>query len=146
MYFVQGFMHSLWWLQSPGIITWNSVLVPLAQAIISMLELSPRFICLVQARPFICKENKRIQFREHHILIYIRIVTKKPKYLIIQLVCASSSNWSSMYSSRGCGCNNGIDVLIRKGPCTYVGPPRLALVALVYTSMSEAGWILLRPS
>ena len=41
-----------------------------------------------------------------------RIITKKRKYLVIQLVCASSSNWSSMYSSRGCGCNNGIDVLI----------------------------------
>ena len=40
------------------------------------------------------------------------IITKKQKYLVIQLACASSSNWSSMYSSRGCGCNNGIDVLI----------------------------------
>ena len=38
-----------------------------------------------------------------------RIVTKKRKYLIIQLACASSSNWSSMYSNAGCGCNNGID-------------------------------------
>ena len=28
--------------------------------------------------------------------------------------CASSSNWSSMYSSRGCGCNNCIDVLITR--------------------------------
>ena len=44
----------------------------------------------------------------------IRIVTKKQKYLIIQLACASSSNWSSMYISRGCGCNNGIDVLITR--------------------------------
>ena len=42
----------------------------------------------------------------------IIIVTKKRKYLLIQLACASSSNWSSMYSGRGCGCNNGIDVLI----------------------------------
>src|SRR3954462_2644006 len=112
VYFVHGFMHSLWGLQSPGIITWNSVLVPLAHAIISMLELAPRFIFLVQARPSICKQNKCIQFRQHHIFMNIRIVTKKRKYLIIQLACASSSNWSSMYSSRGCGCNNGIDVLI----------------------------------
>ena len=37
VYFVQGFMHPLWWLQSPEIITCNSVLVPLAHAIISML-------------------------------------------------------------------------------------------------------------
>ena len=29
VYFVQGFMHPLWWLQSPEIITCNSVLVPL---------------------------------------------------------------------------------------------------------------------
>ena len=112
VYFVQGFMHPLWWLQSPEIITCNSVLVPLAHAIISMLVLAPMFI-LLQARPFICKQNKCIQFRQHHILMNIRIITKKQKYLVIQLACASSSNWSSMYSSRGCGCNNGIDVLIK---------------------------------
>src|SRR3954469_11789986 len=76
-----------------------------------MLVLAPMII-LLQARPFICKQNKCIQFRQHHILMNIRIITKKRKYLIIQLACASSSNWSSMYSSRGCGCNNGIDVLI----------------------------------
>ena len=105
-------MHSLWWLQSLEIITCNSVLDPLAHAIISTLELVSRFIFLVQARPFICKQDKCIQFRQHHILMNIRIVTKKRKYLIIQLACASSSNWSSVYSSRGCGCNNGIDVLI----------------------------------
>ena len=46
VYFVQGFMHSLWWFQSPGIITCNSVLVPLAHAIISMLVLAPMFILL----------------------------------------------------------------------------------------------------
>ena len=40
VYFVQGFMHSLWWLQSPEIITCNSVLDPLAHAIISMLVLA----------------------------------------------------------------------------------------------------------
>ena len=107
-------MHSLWWLQSPGIITCNSVLVPLAHAIISMLELAPRFIFLVQDRPFICKKNKCIQFRQHHIVMNIRIVTKKRKYLIIQLACASFSNWSSMYNNMGCGCNNGIDVLIKR--------------------------------
>ena len=45
----------------------------------------------------------------------IRIVTKKRKYLIIQLACASSSNWSSICNSRGCVCNNGIDVLIIYG-------------------------------
>ena len=28
------------------------------------------------------------------------------------MACASSSNWSHICSSRGCGCNNGIDVLI----------------------------------
>src|SRR4051812_32762827 len=109
-------MHSLWWLQSPGIITCNSVLVPLAHANISMLGLAPRFIFLVHGRPFICKKNKCIQFRKHHILMNIGIVTKKRKYLIIQLACTSSSNWSSMYSSRGCGCNNGIDVLITRPP------------------------------
>src|SRR3954454_11594196 len=76
-----------------------------------MLVLAPMII-LLQARPFICKQNKCIQFRQHHILMNIRIITKKRKYLIIQLTCASSSSWSSMYSSRGCGCNNGIDVLI----------------------------------
>src|SRR3954464_14613271 len=76
-----------------------------------MLVLAPMII-LLQARPFICKQNKCIQFRQHHILMNIRIITKKRKYLIIQLACASSSNWSNMYSSRGCGCNNGIDVLI----------------------------------
>ena len=113
VYFVQGFMHSLWWLQSPGIVTCNSVLVPLAHAIISMLELALKFIFLVQDRPFIHKQNKCIQFRQHHILINIRIITKKRKYLIIQLACTNSSNWCSMYSSRGCGCNNGIDVLIK---------------------------------
>src|SRR3954462_7619051 len=112
VYFVQGFIHSLWWLQSPEIITCNSVLVSLAHAINSMLVLAPMII-LLQARPFICKQNKCIHFRQHHILMNIRIITKKRKYLIIQLACASSSNWSSMYSSRGCGCNNGIDVLIR---------------------------------
>src|SRR3954471_10224638 len=113
VYFVQGFIHSLWWLQSPEIITCNSVLVPLAHTINSMLVLAPRFIFLVHGRPFICKQNKCIQFRRHHILMNIGIVTKKRKYLIIQLACTSSSNWSSMYSSTGCGCNNGIDVLIR---------------------------------
>ena len=56
-------MHSLWWLQSPQIITCNSFLDTLAHAIISTLELVPRFIFLVQARPFICKQNKCIQFR-----------------------------------------------------------------------------------
>ena len=126
VYFVQGFMHSLWWLQSPGIITCNSVHVPLAHAIISMLELAPRFIFLVQARPFICKQNKYIQFRQHHILMNIRIVTKKRKYLIIQLACASSSNWSSICNSRGCGCNNGIDVLISVRPPTPLIWMRLA--------------------
>ena len=58
VYFVQAFMHSLWWLQSPEIITCNIVLVTLAHAIISMLELAPMFILLVQARPFICKQEK----------------------------------------------------------------------------------------
>ena len=119
VYFVQGFMHPLWWLQSPEIITCNSVLVSLAHAIISMLELAPRFIFHVQTSPFICKQNKCIQFRPHHILMNIRIVTKKRKYLIIQLARASSSNWSSMYSSRGCGCNNGIYVLINKAFILY---------------------------
>src|SRR3954462_4646027 len=113
VYFVQGFMHSLWWLQSPEIITCNFVLVPLAHAINSMLVLAPMII-LLQARPFICKQNKCIHFRQHHILMNIRIITKKRKYLIIQLACASSSNWSSMYSNKGCGCNHGIDVLITK--------------------------------
>ena len=114
VYFVPCFMHSLWWLQSPGIITCNSVLVPLAHAIISMLDLAPMIILFFQARPFICKLDKSIQFRQHHIITNIRIITKKQKYLVIQLACASSSNWSSMYSCRGCGCNNGIDVLIKK--------------------------------
>src|SRR5215216_1735459 len=113
VYFVQGFIHSLWWLRSPEIITRNFVLVPLAHAIISMLDLAPLFIPLVHARPFICNQNKCIQIRQHHILMNISIVTKKRKYLVIQLACTSSSNWPSMYSSRGCGCNNGIDVLIR---------------------------------
>ena len=57
VYFIQAFMHLLWWLQSPEIITWNSVLVSLAHAIISMLVLAPMFI-LLQARPFTCKKNK----------------------------------------------------------------------------------------
>src|SRR5215216_2090698 len=113
VYFVQGFMHSLWWLRSPEIITCNSVLVSLADAIISMLGLAPLFIPLVHARPFICKQNKCIQIRQHHILMNISIVTKKRKYLVIQLACTSYSNWPSMYNSRGCGCNDGIDVLIK---------------------------------
>ena len=83
VYFVQGFMHSLWWLQSPEIITCNFVLDPLAHAIISMLGLAPVLIPLIHARPFICKQNKCIQFRQHHILMNIRIITKKWKYLII---------------------------------------------------------------
>src|SRR5215216_2752560 len=112
VYFVEGCMHSLWWLQRTEIITCDSVLVPLAHAIISMLGLAPVFLPLVHGRPFICKQNKCIQIRQHHILMNIRIVTKKRKYLIIQLACARSSNWSSMYSSMSCGCNNGIDVLI----------------------------------
>ena len=128
VYFVPCFMHSLWWLQSPGIITCNSVLDPLAHVIISTLELVPRFIFLVQARPFICKQDKCIQFRQHHILMNIRIVTKKRKYLIIQLACASSSNRSSMYSSRGCGCNNGIDVLIIYLRVCFRGPYMLGLL------------------
>ena len=57
VYFVQGFMHSLWWLQNLEIITCNSVLDPLAHAIISTLELVPRFIFLVQDRPFIYKQE-----------------------------------------------------------------------------------------
>src|SRR6187399_2721225 len=112
VYFVQGFSHSLWWLQSPEIIHCNSILVPLAHAIISMLDPAPMFILLVQARPFICKQDKCIQFRQYHILMNIRTITKKRKYLVIQLACASSNNWSSMYNSRGSGCKNGIDVLI----------------------------------
>src|SRR4051812_9641552 len=76
VYFVQGLMHSLWWLQSPEIITCNSVLVPLAHANISMLGLAPRFIFLVHGRPFICKQNKCIQFRQHHILMNIVIEAK----------------------------------------------------------------------
>ena len=83
VYFAQGFMHSLWWLQSPEIITCDSVLVPLARAIISMLGLAPVFIPLIHARPFICKKNRCIQFRQHHILMNIRIITEKRKYLII---------------------------------------------------------------
>ena len=83
VYFVQGFMHPLWWLQSPEIITCNSVLVALVHVIISMLDLAPMFIPLVQARPFICKQNKCIQFRQHHNLMNIRIITKKQKYLVI---------------------------------------------------------------
>ena len=79
VYFVQGFMHFLWRLQSPEIITCNSVLDPLAHAIISTLELVPRFIFLVQARPFICKQDKCIQFRQHHILMNIRIVYQETK-------------------------------------------------------------------
>ena len=82
VYFVQGLMHALWWLQSPGIITCNSVLIPLAHTIISMLVLNLVFI-LLPARPFICKQNKCIQFRQHHILMNIRIITKKRKYLVI---------------------------------------------------------------
>ena len=70
-------MHSLWWLQSPEIITCNSVLVPLAHAIISMIDVAPMFILLVQTRPFICKRDKCIQFRQQHILMNIRIITKK---------------------------------------------------------------------
>ena len=70
VYFVQGFMHPLWWLQSPEIITYNSVLVPLAHAIISMLVLAPMLI-LLKARPFICKQNKCIQFRQHLVLEYV---------------------------------------------------------------------------
>src|SRR6266536_2829576 len=131
VYFVQGFMHSLWWLRSPEIITCNSVLVPLAHAIISMLGLAPLFIPLVHARPFICKQNKCIQIRQHHILMNISIVTKKQKYLVIQLACTSSSNWPSMYSSRGCGCNNGIDVLIIP---SSTSPPSL-FVALMMPSL-----------
>ena len=83
VYFVQGFMHPLWWLQSPGIITCYSVLVSLAHAIISMLGLAQVFIPLILDRPFICKQNKCTQFRQHHILMNIRIITKKQKYLII---------------------------------------------------------------
>ena len=63
-------MHSLWWLQHPEIITCSSVLVPLAHAIISILELAPTFIFVVEAR-------------QHHILMNIRIITKKQKYLVI---------------------------------------------------------------
>ena len=83
VYLVQGFTHSLWWLQSPEIITCNSILVPLAHAIITMLDVAPMIILLVLARPFICKQHKCIQFRQHHILMNIRIITKKRKYLVI---------------------------------------------------------------
>ena len=76
VYYVQGFTHSLWWLQSPEIITCNSILAPLAHAIISMLDLAPMIILLVQARPFIYKQDKCIQFRQHHILMNIRIITE----------------------------------------------------------------------
>ena len=83
VYFVQGFMHSLWWLQIPEIITCNSVLDPLAHAIISMTGLAPVFIPLIHVKPFICTQNKCIQFRQYHILMNIRIIIKKGKYLII---------------------------------------------------------------
>ena len=99
-------------LQSTQICTRNAILDPFAHAFISMLDPTPVFIPLVHARPFISNQHKCIQFRQHHNLMNIRIVTKKRKYLVIQLACASSTNWSSMYSSRGCGCNSGIDVII----------------------------------
>ena len=66
VYFVQGFLHPLWWLQSPEIITCNSALDPLLHAIISMLGLALVFIPLIHARPFICKQKKCIQFKQHH--------------------------------------------------------------------------------
>ena len=99
-------------LQSAQICTRNAILDPLARTFIFMVDPAPVFIPLVHARPFISNQHKCIQFRQHHILMNIRIVTKKQKYLVIELACASSSNLSSMYSSRGRGCNNGIDVLI----------------------------------
>ena len=37
----------------------------------------------IEKAPFICKQNKCIQFRQHHILMNIRIITKKRKYLVI---------------------------------------------------------------
>ena len=114
--------RSSWRLQSAQICTRNAILDPFARAFISMLDPAPVFIPLVQARPFISNQHKCIQFRQHHILMNIRIVTKKRKYLVIQLACASSGNWSSMHSSRGCGCNNGIDVLIIPIPIRLIGP------------------------
>ena len=75
--FIQGFLHSLWWIQSPEIITCNSVLDPLVHAMISMLGIATVFIPHMHARPLICKQKKCIQFRQHHILMNIRIITKK---------------------------------------------------------------------
>jgi len=82
--------------------------IPFAGAFISLLDPAPVFIPLIHARPFISNQHKCIQFRQHRILMNARIFTRKRKYLVIQLACTSSSNWSSMYSSRGYGCNNGI--------------------------------------
>ena len=45
----------------------------------------------------------------------------------------SSSNWSSMYTSRGCGCNNCIDVLIKISNVEYHGV--LVEVELGYESL-----------
>src|SRR6266536_3000242 len=99
-------------LQSAQICTRNAIRDPFTRAFISMLDPAPVFIPLVHSRPFISNQHKCIQFRQRHILMNTRIVPKKRKYLVIQLACASSSNWSSMYSNRGFGVNNGIDVLI----------------------------------
>src|SRR3954468_3441006 len=77
-----------------------------------MLEHAPMIILLVHARSFIYQQPKYISIRQYHIHINIKNITKKRMYPIIYLMCTISSNWSSRYFSRGCGCNYGSHVLI----------------------------------
>src|ERR1043165_1702520 len=115
--FVQVFMHALWWLQRAEITTGSSIVLSRARTSFSMLDPAPMTILLVHARSFIHKTNKSIYFRQHHMFMNIRRIRKKRKYLIIELTCACSSDWSSMCNWRRCGCNiSSRDVLIIFGP------------------------------
>src|SRR4051812_40050746 len=113
MYFVQVFMHALWWLQSAKITTGSSILLARARTFFSMLDPAPMTILLVHARSFTHKQNKCIYFRQHHMFMNIRRIRKKRKYLTIKLTCACSSDWSNMCTWWGCGCHISRDVLIK---------------------------------
>ena len=67
-------------------------------AFFPMFTLAPFCIPSILARSFILEQDKSVPLRQNHMFIYIRGICQERKYLIIQLACASSSNWSNCSS------------------------------------------------
>ena len=92
----------LWWLQrseiSSGGVIFNP---PMLAVILSVCD---------HARTVIPKCDKHIRFRQHHVFMYVRIHSKKRKYLIVKLPSTSSCKRS--FYCRCSGCINMWDVLI----------------------------------